>query len=110
MRVSEAPLDQTYAAVADASGDAVVRIQVQGNRPWLVSQVTVEMPDAPSGATCAIRKNGAPVSAMIAPFDAAGGDPPIPLHLGDTMTVEWAGLTPGSQGQVFVVYDQLTYA
>jgi hypothetical protein len=109
VQVSDAPIDQSFPVVADAAGVAVARIQSQGNRPWLVSQVSVEMPSAPSGATCTMRKNGAFVSAMIAPGDAAGGDPPLTIHPGDTLTVEWAGLAPGSQGAVFVVYQRLTY-
>jgi hypothetical protein len=109
MRVADAPYDQAFPVVADAAGRAVARIQSQGNRPWLLSQVSIEMVDAPAGASCTLRKNGAFVSAMIAPGDAAGGDPPLTLHPGDTVTVEWTGLTPGSQGVVFVVYNQLTY-
>ena len=110
MLVSEAPLDAEYPAVADASGNAVVTIRTSGNRPWLVSQVTVEMPDAPATAPCVLRKDGAPISPMVPQLDSAGGDPPIPLHPGQAITAEWSGLVAGSRGRVYVVYNLLDYA
>jgi len=109
VRLSEAPQDLDIGAVADAAGVATVEIRSTGNRAWLVSQVSVEMPDAPAGAFCTLRKAGAPITALVANFDAAAGDPPITLRPGETLTVEWQGLTPGQFGRVFVVYQSLDW-
>jgi hypothetical protein len=46
---------------------------------------------------------------MIAAADAAGGDPPVMLYQGESLTVEWAGCTPGDQGQATVIYQVVEY-
>jgi len=109
MLVSDAPQDIDYPARADATGVAEVTISAQGNSPWLIQQVSVEMAGAPAGSECAIRKIGAPITPLVAAMDAAGGDPPITLWPGQTMTVRWTGLNPGQTGRVFVVYQTLGY-
>jgi len=92
-----------------AAGTATATIQTRSNfRTWTVSQVSVEMPGAPIGATCDARKDGALITPLIPTGDAASGDPPIVLRPGQTLTVEFAGCTPGAVGTVFVVYDDGT--
>lgn len=89
-----------------ADGTATVTVKVaNGLSTWVVSQVSVEMPLAPLGATCYVRKNGYPVSGAIATGDTVAGDPPVVLRPSDVMTVAWAGCTPGITGRVLVFYD-----
>ena len=74
-------------------------------RHWTVSQVSVEMPTAPLGCACDLRKSGRLVTPLVATGDVAGGDPPVVLQGADTLTVTWTGATPGDIGHVFVIYD-----
>jgi hypothetical protein len=98
--------DDALSVTVDAAGLATARIQTGSKfQTWTVSQVSVEMPSAPIGSTCWLRKNGAPITPLIATGDAASGDPPIILRPGETMTVEFAGCTPGDVGNIFLVYD-----
>lgn len=93
-------------AVVAASGKATVTIKVQnGLDTWTISQVSVEMPTAPVGSTCYIRKNTYPVSPIIPTGDTAAGDPPVRLLPADLLTIEWAGCTPGDVGKVLVFFD-----
>lgn len=107
---SEYPFDATYAGVVDAAGSLVVEWDSGGIVNWSVSQVTVEMPNAPVGATCELRKRGRLVSPMIATGDVAAGDPPVFLRPGEVMSVEWAGCTPQDTGRVFVIYYQVGFS
>jgi hypothetical protein len=103
--------DQAYSVTVTAGGTATQRIQTGSKfETWTVSQVSVEMPAAPIGATCWLRKNGAPITPLIPTGDAATGDPPITLRPGETLTVEFAGCTVGDVGQIYVVYDDGTPA
>jgi hypothetical protein len=98
--------DTALSVTVAADGTAVQRIQTDNRfQTWTVTQVSVEMPAAPIGATCWLRKDGAPVTPLIATGDAASGEPPITLRPGQTLTVEWAGCTPGDVGQVWMSYD-----
>ncbi|SRR6266540_2607250 len=92
---------------ANASGRAVASIRASGMRHWNITQVSVELPLAPVGATCSIRRNGRLVSPIIPTGDVASGEPPVPLGPGDEMTVEWAGCTPGQVGSGLVIYDEV---
>lgn len=101
-----AAADTTLSVTVAAGGTATARIQTGSKfETWTVSQVSVEMPSAPIGATCWLRKNGAPITPLIPTGDAATGDPPITLRPGETMTVEFAGCTVGDIGTVYLVYD-----
>jgi hypothetical protein len=102
--------DQTYSATATASGAATITITpAQKLRTWVVSQVAIEVAGtAPFGAACALRKNGALVSPMIAQADTAGGDPPVTLYGSDVLTVVWTGLTSGQAVNAFVIYDEVS--
>lgn len=107
--VNEAPKEQTYVATVNAAGVATIEITPRFD-PWLVTQVSIEMLTAPAGAVCLLRKRSALISPMIAAADVAAGDPPITLHPGDSLTVEWTACTPGDQGKAIAIYHRLTYA
>lgn len=106
---SQVPKDQTYVATVDAAGDATITITPTGFKPWLVSQVSIDMLTAPVGATCFLRKRGQMVTPLIPAADVAAGDPPVTLYQGEPLTVEWSGCTPGDQGQALVVYQLIEY-
>src|SRR6266536_4911705 len=97
---------KSYTAIVAGDGTAVATITPDRGLTWVVSQVSVELPGAPAGATCAVRKNGALVSPIIPTGDTAAGDPPVVLMLGDALTVEWAGCTPGTVGKVLVLLTE----
>jgi hypothetical protein len=96
----------TYSVTIGAGGTGTVTIQTRSVVPWVVGQVTNELQGAPSGATCNLRKNGALISPLIAPSDVAAGEPFIELLGTDSLTVEWAGCTPGTIGKVVVLYTE----
>jgi hypothetical protein len=107
--VSEFPFDQAFRGTVDAAGELVVAWDSGGIVNWNVQQVSVEMPNAPVGAACFLRKQGKLVSNMIATGDTAAGDPSVYLKPGETMTVEWTGCTPGDVGVVFVIYQKVGF-
>jgi hypothetical protein len=96
----------TYSAKVAAGGTATITIQTRSRVPWVVGQIAIEMANTPSGATCALRKNGAIISPMIAPSDVAAGEPYILLNDTDTLTVEWAGCTPNAIGKATVLFEE----
>lgn len=103
-------LTRRATGTADAAGHAVADISPTGSAPNLVRQVTVELAAAPIGATCALRYNGTLISPLIATGDAAVEPPAILVHVGDQLTVEWDGLTPGQVGTVLVIFDEVAPA
>lgn len=100
-------MDTTFEGTVGADGKLRVPIRPDSNTSWVVSQVSVEMPTAPLGATCDLRKNGALVSYLIATGDVAGGDPPVTITQSSFMAVSWAGCTPGAAGLIFIIYDEV---
>lgn len=94
-------------AVATAGGTATITIR-SGRQRWTVSQVSTEMINAPSGSTCVMRKNGNIITTLVANGDVAGGDPPIEIGPGDSLTVVWSSVTPGQVGKATVIYDDGT--
>ena len=100
-----ATTDLYITVVIDGGGAGVATITPRARQTWVISQVSVEEPTAPIGATCELRKNGFLVSPLIATGDAATGDPPVTLRLGERLTVEFAGCTPGAVAAVYVIYD-----
>jgi hypothetical protein len=98
--------DLTLTAKVAVDGTATARIRPPSQRPWIIAQVAIELQNAPSGATCALRKNGYPVSAMIPTMDTAAGEPYIRLLPTDELTVNWAGCTPNAIGKVQVFYTE----
>ena len=96
---------RSYSVVIGAGGTGTVTIRTGSREAWIVSQVSVELPGAPSGATCDMRLNTRLVTLLIAPGDAASGDPPVTLLDTDTLTINWAGCTVGTVGQVLIFYE-----
>jgi len=104
------PFNDPFQGIVDAAGDLVISFGPTYNNKWSVMQVTLEMPTAPVGATAELRY----MSSLVAPASSArrasaGGDPPIFLQGGETMTVEWTDCTPGDIGRVLVVYTKDIY-
>lgn len=103
-------VNEPFQGSVDANGDLTIRFGPQLNNKWLVQQVSLEMPTAPVGATAEIRY----MSSLISPSPSAkrasaGGDPPITLQGGETMSVVWEGCTSGDIGRVLVTYEKLLY-
>src|SRR6266576_764302 len=93
----------TFTPVVVAGGTAKVTVKVtNGLDTWTVSQISLELPSAPAGSTCYVRKNGYPVSPAVPTGDTVAGDPPVILQPSDALTVEWAGCTVGTSGKVIV--------
>jgi hypothetical protein len=105
---SEVPKDQSYVATVDAAGRATISITA-GFKPWLVSQVSIEMLTAPAGSTCFLRKRGQLITPLISAGDAAGGDPAVMVYPGEALTVEWHGCTPGTQAYATAIYQIVEY-
>jgi hypothetical protein len=105
--VSEDVATATLTGVVGAGGTATITIQTRSVRSRRVTQVTIELPTAPSGATCALRKNGYLVTPLIATGDTAAGDPPVILRQEDNLTVEWTGCTPNTVGKTLIFYEVL---
>lgn len=101
-----AAAEKTFTPIAGAGGTATVTVEVaNGVDTWTVQQVSTEMQAAPIGATCYVRKNGYPITAMIPTGDVAAGEPYVTLLPSDALTIEWAGLNVGNAGKVLVIYD-----
>lgn len=98
--------DRPFSGVVTAAGILTLRIRPKSSVSWEVTQVTTEMPTAPSGSLCVLRKNGNKVTDMIATGDAAGGDPSVVLRPSDELTIEWTQCTPGDTGKALVFYNQ----
>jgi hypothetical protein len=103
------PFDQDYDTVVAADGTATISISPNTVlRPWVVTQVSIELDGASGYVTCVMRKNGKLVTPMIAVADAAAGDPPVTLAVTDVLTIEWAGAVPGSKATAYVMYHEGT--
>jgi hypothetical protein len=98
--------DRPYSGTVDAGGNLTLRIRPKSSASWEVTQVTTEMPTAPSGSLCVLRKNGNKVTDMISTGDAASGDPSVVLRPSDELTIEWTQCTPGDTGRALVFYNQ----
>lgn len=98
--------DSSYTVTVDGAGVAQLTVMPPPRRKWLVTQVSVEMPAAPIGATCDIRKNGALVTPLIPTGDAASGEPPVLLRPNDQMAITFQGCTPGDVGSAWLSYTE----
>lgn len=96
---------RTYSVTIGAGGTGTVTVKTGSREAWIISQVSIELPSAPSGATCDLRLNDRLVTLLIAPGDAATGDPPVTLLETDALTVNWAGCTAGTVGKVLIFYE-----
>ena len=100
-------IEQTFDAIVDPSGVATIEIQCSnGLRPWVVTQVSIELEGADGSVVCTLRKNGNLITPLFPAGDAAAGDPPVKLSPQDRMTVEWTGAEPGTQAKAYVLYDE----
>ncbi len=100
--------DQAYSQAVGANGVATIQIKVtNGISRWIISQVSAELPSAPAGATCELRKNTNLVTPMIATGDTAGGEPPVDLLGSDVLTVTWTGCTPGTIAKAFIFFEEV---
>lgn len=97
---------EPYSAAVDGAGRAVVTIRPPRLQRWVVSQVSMEMASAPVGSTCALRLNGRMVTPLISTGDVASGEPYTTVYPTDSLTVEWAGCTPGDVGSVLMFYTE----
>ncbi|SRR6266545_4924288 len=100
--------DRSFSATVAANGVATITFKTGGYQTWRITQVSVEMANAPIGTACFLRKNGSLITPLVATGDAASGDPPIDLLPSDIMTVQWSGATPGLSGLAFVVYEVIS--
>lgn len=91
-------------AIAPAGGGVTVQWGSSG-LDWVVQQVSTECSAAPVGATSRLYHNGTLISKMLPAGDVASGDPPVPLNVGENMSVVWTGLTPGAACKVTVIFD-----
>lgn len=103
-------MDKRYSAAAGAAGTISIPVRPTGTRPWVVTQVSVELVAGSAAAVGAaatgmLRKNGAPVAPFVAHGDAVAGDPPIRLGTTDEMTIEWAGANNGNIGVALLIYE-----
>lgn len=88
------------------AADGTLTIQFGPNRGevWDVSQVSLEMPDAPAGAIAELRDvMGALMSPAYSARRASASGSQY-LNPGDRLTVSWTGCTPGDVGRVFASY------
>lgn len=110
MPAAPVPASLTLQGTVNASGDLSIPFGPNGSEKWRVSQVTLEMPDAPAGALAEIRRMGTLLAPAPSPRRAtASGEPSILLYGGETLRVEWSSCTPGNVGQVLVIYDREAY-
>jgi hypothetical protein len=93
-----------FSVIIGAGGTGTVTVKTNAVESWVVAQVSIELQGAPSGATADLRKNGYLVTPMIAAGDVAAGEPALLLLPSDTLTINWAGCTPGQVGKVLVFY------
>jgi len=110
LRAGDLPKRQPLSAVADAAGNCEITFKIPGQVAWEVSQITIEMPDAPFGAVASLRVNGSLVTPLVPNGDAAAGDPPLPVYPGDSVEIAWTGVAPGTQGKALLIYRVASYA
>lgn len=100
--------DETRTGVV-SSGALTITIRTTRQQRWRITQLTNEMTSPPAGAACNLRKNGYLVTPLLPNRDAATGDPPVELLPADVLTVEWTGVTNGTLGKVYYVYENVPY-
>lgn len=104
--LSEIGYEAATSATVDLNGNATARLINRGPNTFVVNQVSIEMPNAPSGAVANLRKDGVLITLMVANADVADGDPPVVLRQGETLNVEWSSCTPGDVGTAWFSYNQ----
>lgn len=95
--------------IVTAAGTLEIVVESRSAATWILTQISIEMPNAPAGAKCTVRKNGDFVTLILPREGVAAGDPPVHLRPGERATITWTGVTPGDIGKVLVFYDQVRY-
>lgn len=88
-----------------AGGTASIEFTPSGVYSWTVDQVSTEYDAAPIGCVCKLRRNGSQITPMVASGSVADGAPSITLNVGDRLTIEWTGATPGDVVKAWITYD-----
>lgn len=102
--------DDQKQGVVNATGDLTVSFMCPLDQQWSVTQVSFEMLTAPSGSTATLRKQNVLIAPAFSARKAAiGGDPPVPLRPGETISIVWDGCTSGDIGLVYILYDKYVF-
>lgn len=102
------PFDRDFSTLIASNGQGSVTLTPTKNRPWIVTQVSTEYRNSPSGSYAELRKNNALVTVMI-PTDVADSDPPVFLRVGDRLVVTWFGGTSGNPVSALFFYEEGSY-
>jgi hypothetical protein len=101
--------EQTYTAIVDAAGAAQISITPAGpagRQTWTVDQITTELIGSrTAAATCMARLQGKLIDRMSPWGDVLTDPPPVTLRPGNTITLTWAGMTPGDTLNATAFYD-----
>lgn len=104
------PFNDPFQGTVDANGDLTIVFGPAYSNVWEVLQISLEMPDAPTGSSAEIRYMSSLVArAPSARKATASGDPPFFLKGGETMSVVWENCTVGDTGKVLVTYRKGVY-
>lgn len=101
--------DRDFSSTIASNGQGSVTLTPTKNVPWIVTQVSTEYRNAPSGTTAELRKNGSLITVMLA-TDVADSDPPVFLRPGDRLVVTWFSGTPGSTVSALFIYNEGRYS
>lgn len=101
--------DRDFSTLVAADGTASITCTPTKNVPWVVTQVSTEYRESPSGCIAELRKNGALITVMIA-TDVADSDPPVFLRPGDRLVVTWTGGTVGDSVSALFIYQEGNYS
>lgn len=101
--VSESAREDLSGTVA-ADGTLRIRLGPRRDQVWVVTQISLEMPTAPAGATAEIRDV---MGALMSPsYSARRASASGSQHLnpGETIAVTWTACTPGDVGRVWASF------
>ena len=103
-------MERKFTDVAAADGTAIVRISSEGNTTLIIQQISTSvspLSSAPAGSTATISKNGIFITRTIPTGGVASGLPYVDLDpkVGDEITVDFTGLTPGALCTENVIYE-----
>jgi len=110
MRILPNPFYEHTQDVVAADGTLMIMHGPNYDQTWTITQISIEMPTAPVGATCVVRRMGVFITNADNPrLATAAGEPPLFLNGGEHFTVEWEGCTPGDIGKVTCSYIKAMY-